>query len=138
MIAFDLRCDNDHVFEAWFKDGAAYEAQQEEGRLCCPVCGSCSVRKAPSAVAVRTGPPRDGPDPRHALAVLVHRVAKAIRETTEDVGHRFAEEALKMHYGASEPRNIRGVATAEEEEMLRREEVPFFKFPLPDEEKGSH
>ena len=29
MIAFDLRCAKDHVFEVWFKDSASYEEQVE-------------------------------------------------------------------------------------------------------------
>jgi len=52
MIAFDLRCDQDHTFEAWFQDGQAYETQREKGLLTCPVCGSNRVKKIPSAVAV--------------------------------------------------------------------------------------
>jgi len=44
-----------------------------------------------------------------------------------------------MHYGVSEPRNIRGVATEEEEKMLKDEGVEFFKIPIipKKEEKGN-
>jgi len=52
-------------------------------------------------------------------------------ENFEDVGPQFAKEALKIHYGASEARNIRGVSTAEEEKMLKEEGVDFFKVGAP-------
>ena len=41
-----------------------------------------------------------------------------------------SKEALKIHYGASEARNIRGSSTAQEEEMLKKEGVPFAKIPV--------
>jgi hypothetical protein len=47
-----------------------------------------------------------------------------------DVGASFAAEALKMHYGASPSRNIRGHSTAEEEKTLRNEGIEFFKLPM--------
>ena len=49
----------------------------------------------------------------------------------EDVGTDFAKEALKMHYQVSEQRNIRGVSTAQEEEVLKQEGIEFFKLPVP-------
>jgi hypothetical protein len=47
------------------------------------------------------------------------------------VGCDFAKEALKMHYGAAEPRNITGVSTKEEEKTLNEEGIQFFKIPMP-------
>ncbi len=46
MIRFDLRCRQDHHFEAWFRDNAAFDAQARAGELTCPVCGSDEVEKA--------------------------------------------------------------------------------------------
>ncbi len=46
MIVFDLRCKKEHVFEAWFKDSAAYQEQVAAGVVRCPVCGSSRVEKA--------------------------------------------------------------------------------------------
>lgn len=46
MIVFDLRCEENHVFEAWFRSSDAYELQAEEGQVECPFCGSCSVTKS--------------------------------------------------------------------------------------------
>ena len=39
---------------------------------------------------------------------------KFVAENFEDVGTDLAKESLKIHYGISEPRNIRGVTTESE------------------------
>ncbi|MGD2269532.1 MAG: DUF1178 family protein [Desulfobacterales bacterium] len=36
-----------------------------------------------------------------------------------------------MHYGVTEPKNIRGFSSVEEEKALKKEGVEFFKLPLP-------
>lgn len=58
MISFDLICGNDHVFEAWFKDSATFEAQAKAGDVPCPICGDTSVQKslmAPGVAGLRKG-----------------------------------------------------------------------------------
>ena len=54
-----------------------------------------------------------------------------MKKNFDDVGCDFAKEALKMHYGAAEPRNITGVSTKEEEQTLNEEGIQFFKIPMP-------
>ena len=49
----------------------------------------------------------------------------------DDVGCNFAGEALKIHYGVSEPRNIMGVSTEKEEKTLEKEGIKVFKIPVP-------
>ena len=68
---------------------------------------------------------------------LAREVVDYIQKNSEDVGPKFTAEALKIHYGVAEKRNIRGSATSEEEETLKEEGVDFFKVPWPktDEEK---
>jgi hypothetical protein len=46
MIKYQLICDEDHEFEGWFGDSAAFESQQDCGLLTCPSCGSAAVRRA--------------------------------------------------------------------------------------------
>jgi len=50
MIVYNLRCENGHIFEGWFKDSGAFTDQQERNLICCPVCGSVSNKIAPSSV----------------------------------------------------------------------------------------
>jgi hypothetical protein len=131
MIAFDLRCDQDHTFEAWFQNGEAFETQKEKGLLTCPVCGSNNVQKIPSAVAVCTkSVGKDGGTSESALNEMLNKIYTAVEKNTEDVGAAFAQEALKIHYGVIESRNIRGVATPEEEKTLREEGISFMKIPV--------
>jgi hypothetical protein len=47
------------------------------------------------------------------------------------VGNKFAETALKIHYGDEEKRNIKGTSTPQEEENLKEEGVQFIKISLP-------
>ncbi len=133
MIVFDLKCANEHVFEAWFKDSKAFNEQKEQGILECPVCGDRHIEKALSPIKVKRSSSAmgDGTISQEAVARLVETFYQKIVATSEDVGTRFAAEALKMHYGVTEPRSIRGVATKEEEEMLRDEGVDFFRIPVP-------
>lgn len=46
MIVFDLKCEDNHVFEAWFRSSDAYELQASEGQVECPFCGSSSITKS--------------------------------------------------------------------------------------------
>jgi len=132
MITFDLRCDQDHTFEAWFQDREVFETQKERGLLTCPVCGSSNVRKIPSAVSIRTkSVGKDGDISESALNEMLNKIYTVVKKNTEDVGTAFAQEALKMHYGVIESRNIRGVATSEEEKTLKEEGISFIKIPVP-------
>jgi hypothetical protein len=133
MIAFDLRCDQDHTFEAWFKNREVFETQKEGGLLTCPVCGSNNIQKIPSAVAVCTkSVGKDGDTSESALNNMLNKIYTVVKKNTEDVGTAFAQEALKMHFGVTENRNIRGVATPEEEKMLKEEGISFMKIPVPE------
>jgi len=49
MIVFDLKCDNAHQFEAWFRSSSAYEEQLHAGFVSCPYCDSANIKKAPMA-----------------------------------------------------------------------------------------
>ena len=46
MIKYQLICDQNHEFEGWFQDSAAYKEQAANGLLCCPLCDSVQVRRA--------------------------------------------------------------------------------------------
>ena len=61
MIAFDLRCAKDHVFEVWFKDSAAYEHQVSTKAVVCPTCGDKKVEKGLMAPSVGKSAPAPAP-----------------------------------------------------------------------------
>lgn len=133
MIVFDLQCANGHLFEGWFKDLEASETQMESAMIVCPICGETSVSKIPSAFAIKSShAAAERPPSPEEPANLGRRLAEFVDKNFEDVGCNFAREALKIHYGAVEPRNIRGNSTADEEKILKEEGVQFFKFPAGD------
>ena len=134
MIAYDLQCVNGHTFEGWFEDRKAYLDQQKKGLITCPLCNDTSVDIVPSTFAIKSSQPSK---PRQ-LSVAEDTLQRVNREAIEfveknfdDVGCDFAKEALKIHYGAAEPRNIRGVSTKDEEKTLKEEGIEFFKIPMP-------
>ena len=49
VILYDLKCANDHTFEAWFRDADSYDDQAAAGEITCPLCGDGDVCKAPMA-----------------------------------------------------------------------------------------
>ncbi len=133
MIAFDLQCANGHTFEGWFEDADAYEAQREKGLINCPVCNDVSIARIPSTFAIKnrpSSPAGEIPDHQVALMALNKKVSEYVEKNFDDVGANFASEALKIHYGVAEPRNIRGVSSEAEEKTLRKEGVEFFKIPV--------
>ena len=67
---------------------------------------------------------------------LAKEVVEYINNHFEDVGPGFTKQALKMHHGVEEKKNIKGSATLEEEKILRDEGVDFLKVPLPKVDKG--
>ena len=132
MIAYDLQCANGHAFEGWFEDGQAYEKQEKKGLIACPVCNDTSVFRIPSTFAIKSSPSeKDLYKQQTDLADDSKKFVDFVKKNFDDVGYDFAKEALKMHYGAAEPRNISGVSTKEEEKTLNEEGIQFFKIPMP-------
>ncbi|MFQ5774844.1 MAG: DUF1178 family protein [Kiloniellaceae bacterium] len=133
MIVYDLRCRKGHLFEAWFRDSAAYEDQAKAGKVACPTCGSKKVEKAPMAPRLSKG--RRKAEAETAKAAEAMRVMRELQRKIEDnfdyVGPNFAEEARRIHYREIDPRNIYGESSDEEAEALREEGIPFGRIPWP-------
>ena len=134
MIAYDLQCTNGHTFEGWFEDRKSYLSQQKKGLITCPICNDTSVDIIPSTFAIKSSQPsraRQLSAEEAALQKIGKEAVEFVEKNFDDVGCDFTKEALKIHYGASEPRNIRGVSTKEEEKTLKEEGIQFFKIPMP-------
>ncbi len=160
MKVFDLYCSQGHVFEGWFGAANDFQTQRSAGFLQCPVCGCEQIEKGLSAPRLNLGataPKRssaeeverssDLPVPaqraaeaalqpaEHAkLRALQAAWMKASREAvknTEDVGERFAEQALRMHRGELEEKPIRGQASLEQARDLLEEGVAVMPLMLP-------
>lgn len=135
MIVYDLQCSNGHVFEGWFDAPRAFEDQKRKELIACPVCNNTSIAVVPSAFAIKSSSssepelPKDTDKPGNEVSA--GKIIDFLEKNFENVGSKFAGEALKMHYGVSDKRNIRGASTKAEEEMLEKEGIKFFKLPLP-------
>lgn len=135
MIRFSLSCDRAHEFEGWFRSNADFDKQAAGGFVECPVCGSHKVEKALMAPAVSTGRKREmvalamGEQQKKAMAQL-KALSEKMRENSDYVGGRFAEEARKIHFGEADARGIHGEATPEEARGLLDDGVEFMPLPV--------
>lgn len=133
MIAYDLQCVNGHTFEGWFEDEKAYKVQKKKALIACPICNSTSIARVPSTFAIKSSNPfKEFSDQQADLENIGKKLVDFVEKNFDDVGADFAKEALKMHYGVTKARNIRGVSTKEEEKTLKEEGVQFFKVPMPE------
>ena len=46
MILFDLKCDKEHLFEAWFEDSKSFEKQLKNKLVKCPICNTHKISKS--------------------------------------------------------------------------------------------
>jgi hypothetical protein len=135
VIVYRLVCGVGHEFEGWFKNSAAYEAQEAGGDLSCPVCGNGSVQKAIMAPSVKgsvtkaKGAAEPTPAERQKLRQFAAGIRKFIEENAEYVGPRFPEEARKIHYGQAEERGIYGESTLAEAKELIDEGIDVAPMP---------
>ena len=140
MIAYNLTCAKGHEFEGWFKNGAAYDSQEAEGALACPVCGDAKVKKAIMAPAVKSSITKakgktevvaagaNAPDAQK-LRQFMAGYRKFIEENADYVGPKFPEEARKIHYGEAEERHIYGESTVAEARELIEEGIEIAPVP---------
>lgn len=156
MFIVDLECESGHAFEGWYDSAEELRALEARDEVTCPLCDA-RAHRLPSASRISTAttrgekramtstpaPRAPGPAPATPTPDVPLEVQKAlgklvqhVRATHEDVGEEFATKALAIHKGEEEARPIRGTSTAEEEERLTEEGVPFAKLPIPDIENN--
>ena len=137
MIVFDLACAQGHRFEGWFASADDFERQAKAVLVRCPVCDDASVVRVPSAKvhigrATADAPPTAEDAESETVAGLPEDLIRKLREVvrnTENVGHRFPEEARKIHYEEVAPRAIRGQASKDDADALREEGIDFASLP---------
>ncbi len=154
MILYNLKCPQNHNFEAWFKDSGAYEEQAKRKDIECPVCSDTTIEKAIMAPRLSTTTRKKGleyesqktkepsqipanniRDNRKASQIAqefletAHKIQKHIEENCENVGENFADEARAIHYGEAEERGIYGEATQSEVKGLVEEDIPISRIP---------
>jgi hypothetical protein len=137
MILYDISCRNGHVFEAWFRDGAAFEAQRKGRKIACPDCGDHRVKKAPMAPRIGKGAPEPTatkavappPDVPPEMLQAIRKLRQHVESKCDYVGPRFAEEARAIHYGERDKRGIYGESSDEEAKELAEEGIEVARIP---------
>ncbi len=132
MILFDLKCANEHVFEAWFKDSETFEHQIEGSEIVCPVCGESGVEKALMAPRIGKGEreiSKKAVEHAKRYAAFASEVRRHVEDSCDYVGPEFSEEARKIHYGESEARGIYGEASDEDASALNDEGIEVQRIP---------
>ena len=153
MIHYQLRCtstEQEHAFDGWYRDSAAFDSMVRAGLVECPLCGGTGVARALMAPAIpkKGRPARDaaapaappapappeapaaaaGPMPAQLRAML-QKLRAEVERTCDYVGDDFAEEARRMHNGESERRGIFGEASDAETEALREDGIEVSRVP---------
>ncbi|MFB0952341.1 MAG: DUF1178 family protein [Rhodospirillales bacterium] len=135
MIKYSVRCGKDHVFEAWFKGSATFDAQSKSGDIVCPQCGNNLVVKAPMAPRIVKSQQSDVSHESRAREVAERileaavEMRKEVEANCDYVGGQFADEARKIHYGEADERGIYGEASDEETQELDDEGIDVIKLP---------
>ncbi|EHM00887.1 ribosomal protein L32-like protein [Acetobacteraceae bacterium AT-5844] len=153
MIHYQLRCEQAHEFDGWYKDSTSFDKLAAAGLVECPVCGSAKVSRALMAPAIAKtraerqevapqqpqatppSPPPAGPQQAAAgpipaqMVALLQRMRAEVEKNCDYVGNDFADEARKMHRGESELRGIYGEASDSDAEELREEGIDIARLP---------
>lgn len=147
MKVLNLQCEQGHGFEGWFGSEADHADQHARGLIECPLCGSKSVQRLPSAprlnlsgasAAPAAAATAAAPTPERAsVEALWLQAVRHVINNTEDVGPRFAEEARRIHYGETPERAIRGQASPDQAQSLRDEGIEVFSMAVPAAAKGT-
>lgn len=135
MINFSLICENEHEFDGWFRDGAAFEKQVAAGEVACPYCGSTKVSKglmAPNIGAKsnrRVTAAAASPNAKE-MAEALRKMREYVHANADYVGESFPEEARKIHYEETEARGIYGEASADDVRDLTEEGIDVLPMPV--------
>ena len=138
MILFDLSCENEHQFEAWFPSSQKYDEQRKRKLISCPICNSNKVKKALMAPNLNmiSKSKSKSKNIKHvsiknkkSLETNIKKLRKLIETNTKDVGKNFAEEARKIYYGEKKSQSIRGETTKKEAKELIEEGIPCISMP---------
>lgn len=135
MILYNLRCSEDHEFEAWFKDSVTYDKQAAALEIGCPVCGCTDIEKAPMAPRINGSSKKNRTklvseqSKSSKFREIMTKVRAEIEKNCDYVGSNFAEEARKIHYKEADPRNIFGETSQDEAQALKEEGVDFARVP---------
>lgn len=133
MIRYNLRCENGHDFDGWFRDSVGFDRLYRAGQVTCSHCGSAKVEKALMAPRVATAAPESRPDlhtPRNEREAALEAMRRQVEQNSDYVGMSFAAKARAMHEGRSPERAIHGEAKLEDARKLLEDGIPVAPLPF--------
>jgi len=95
-----------------------------------PVASAASAPDA-STASTELVANASGAGPSHEQQAAFLKALRHVLANTQDVGHKFASQARRMHYGEVEARNIRGQASPREVIELMEEGIAVIPLPMP-------
>lgn len=147
MIHYQLRCDQGHAFDSWFRDSAGFDLQVQRGLVACPECGGTKVGRALMAPAIAKGrtqtvaeqgapatptapaPQTMATDLPDQVRAALQRIRAEVERNSDYVGPAFADEARRIHNGESEKRSIYGESTPEQAHSLAEDGIEVMRIP---------
>jgi len=142
MIKFDLKCENNHIFEASFDDSKSFETQRKKKLIECPYCFSHKVSKSIMApnISSKSNNTKIVKRDQEKVYANYNKKINLLRSEIENnytyVGKKFPEEARKIHYGEKDDKPIYGEATEKESKELINEGITLVKLPFTAKEKN--
>ena len=131
MIKYNLKCENNHNFDAWFSDSSNFEEQNKNNLIFCPKCNSTKIKK--NIMAPNIGSKKQSYTNALKTEKNYEKIMKNVRKHVEKnfdyVGDKFADEARAIHYGEKEEREIYGETSVEEAVDLIEEGVNVSPIP---------
>ena len=131
MIRYDLRCQNGHHFDGWFRSSEGFDSLRKAGQVACTHCGSTAVEKALMAPGIAVSEKAgDLHSPRDAQEAALEKLRRQIEANSDYVGMSFAAEARAMHEGSIPERAIHGEARLEDARRLIEDGIPVAPLPF--------
>ena len=125
MIKYSLRCESDHVFEAWFSDSEGFEKQNKKNLISCLTCSSTKIKKDIMAPRISSGKQKTNRlnQKKDKVEMILNKVRKHVESNFDYVGDKFADEARAIHYGEKKEREIYGETSIDDAVELIEEGI---------------
>lgn len=156
MISLSLICQTGHEFASYFRNKATCDNMLQRGLVDCPICGNQQITYGLNRPHVQTRsstsnlnqwdltkPPSETDTNREMAEYETEfkkrnqeynewrrQIIQHLKTHAENVGHNFAEEARKIHYGESSKKDIYGRMLPQEAQELQEEGIRFAQLPF--------
>ena len=127
MIKYKLFCKDCSVnFDSWFSSSTEFEKVKRLKLLNCIKCGSKSISKslmAPNIMKTKNRSNLIDSSKKLKIKNKLREYQKFIKNNFQYVGDNFTYEAISIHYGKKEKKNIYGNASLKDIKELKEEGI---------------